>query len=186
MNNRGRRIGFVGPALIAVLCGTSWFSARPAVAVPDSGCTMAEVAAFLEPGDAAIEGTLSHGASGEKLKLGDGRPIELLPRVPCVEQWMATPAAGSFDSSGRRVNYPQDPIFQRALRHTTTDAKGRFAIFGLPAGRYWLRTSWVAQKPTAYSVTTTGQYIDVEFELAPGQTKTFRLTPQAPTAKPRP
>ena len=96
------------------------------------------------------------------------------------------PAAGTFDSSGRRANYPQDAIFQRALRHTTTDAKGRFAIFGLPAGRYWLRTSWVAQKPTAYSVVTTGQYIDVELELAAGRTKTFR--PDAPNfdAKPRP
>ena len=130
--------------------------------------------------------SVSNGASGEKQKLGDGRPIELMPRVPCIDKWMSTAAASTFDSSGRRTNYPQDAIFQRALRHTTTDSKGRFAIFGLPPGRYWLRTSWVAQKPTAYSVITTGQYIDVELELAAGQTKTFRLAPPTSDAKPRP
>ena len=67
MTGARRWRAFVGSAVLVGVCGTGWFSlsAWPAFGAADSGCTMEEVAPFLEPGDAAIEGSAVQRRQGE-------------------------------------------------------------------------------------------------------------------------
>jgi hypothetical protein len=74
--------------------------------------------------------------------------------------------------------YPEDRRFAAAVRSVYSDEAGNFALYGVPAGKYYLRLPWLKERPVAYGVEIEGSYLLETIVLEPG--KTLQLTLRAP------
>jgi hypothetical protein len=181
--NPSRRIArtaaWAGALALALLGLHSSGSRAAAFATPvvRAACTAAELAPFAGPGKANLEGhiddpkTAAVQASG--YRPGARVLVEIFPAVPCIDSWWNNPASHAFERGVPLTQYPprdEDPQFQKALRTTFTDDNGDFAVYGIPAGTYWLRLPWLIAHPGAYTVKVDGEFIKEKVDLKNGTT----------------
>jgi hypothetical protein len=171
---------------LAVACAVAlvglFGAAAPSDAAPpkESLCGESELAPFLGAGTANLEGQIVSPKPARGAAAGSRIPIELFPATPCVERWWSQPSSHVLKRGLPFGTYPEDRRFAEARRLVYSDEAGTFAIYGMPAGRYFLRIPWLEERPTAYSVEITGTYMLEVVVLEPG--KTTKLTLRGPKA----
>lgn len=145
-----------------------------------TACQEAELAPYTGPGTANLEGTVVSPKPAKGAAAGSRSHIEIFPAAPCVERWWSQPGSHILKRGIPQTNYPEDKRFAAAVRSVYTDEAGNFALYGVPAGRYFLRMPWLDERPVGYGVEVRGSYVLETLFLEPG--KTLRLTLRGPNA----
>lgn len=108
----------------------------------------AEYQTFDRQGTASINGQAFMQQRGGATVKAAGRLVTLDPVTSISKEWWGDYGQWYMPPLQANDNTPPSPGFEKTRRTTTADSEGRFKFTGLPAGRYYLRTTVTWTVPT--------------------------------------